>query len=49
MAGPVFEDNVQIACAQTAGVDFIVTRDPSGFAHSPLPVLAPTDVPSRLP
>ena len=38
-----FEDNVQIACAQLAGVDFIVTRDPSGFIGSPVPVVAPSD------
>src|SRR4051794_37523029 len=38
LAGPDFEDNLQITCAVQAGVDGIVTRDPRGFAHSPIPV-----------
>lgn len=36
-----FEDNVAIACAQQAGLDFIVTRDQDGFEHAPMRVLSP--------
>jgi predicted nucleic acid-binding protein len=36
-----FEDNLQISCAMTAQIDAIVTRDPSGFATSSIPVLTP--------
>jgi predicted nucleic acid-binding protein len=49
MAGPDFEDNLQIACALQAGADAIVSRDPRGFAHSPLPILTPADLVARLP
>jgi predicted nucleic acid-binding protein len=49
MAGPDFEDNLQIACAVQARLDAIVTRDPRGFAHSPLPVAAPADLAARFP
>jgi predicted nucleic acid-binding protein len=41
LSGPDFEDNLQIACAVQSGVDAIVTRDPRGFAGSPIPVLTP--------
>jgi predicted nucleic acid-binding protein len=40
-SGLDFEDDLQIACAVQAGVDAIVTRDPRGFAPSPIPVLTP--------
>jgi predicted nucleic acid-binding protein len=43
LSGPDFEDDLQIACAMRAGVDAIVTRDPRGFAASPVPVLSPAD------
>ena len=46
--GNDFEDNVQIACAVLNGLDAIVTRDPSGFAHSPVPVLTPQELLTRL-
>src|SRR5260370_528045 len=49
MTGADFEDNLQIACAVQAGVDGIVTRDPLGFAGSPLPVLSPTALVAQLP
>src|SRR5581483_12054432 len=42
--GPDFEDNIQIAVAQRAGVDAIVTRDPAGFAGSPVPILTPAQL-----
>ncbi len=49
MPGADFEDNLQIACAINSGMDLIVTRDPRGFAHSPLPVSTPADLVARLP
>jgi len=49
MPGSDFEDNLQIACAIHAGMDLILTRDPKGFAHSPLPVSTPADLVARLP
>lgn len=49
MPGSDFEDNLQIASAIHVGVDCIITRDPRGFAHSPLPVFTPTDLVARLP
>jgi len=39
--GSDLEDNIQIAAAIEAGVDAIVTRDPGGFAASPLAILTP--------
>jgi hypothetical protein len=47
--GTDYEDNIQIAAATIAGVDFIVTRDRTGFTASPIPVLAPADLVARLP
>jgi predicted nucleic acid-binding protein len=44
LPGSDFEDNVQIAAAVASGLDAIVTRDPSGFAHSPLPVWSPAEL-----
>ena len=41
LTGTEFEDNVQIACAQTAGLDRIVTRNTADFAHSPIPIADP--------
>ncbi|MFN0019644.1 MAG: PIN domain-containing protein [Pirellulaceae bacterium] len=49
LAGPDFEDNLQIASAVQAGVDAIVTRDPRGFASSKVPALTPSDVAATLP
>lgn len=43
LAGADFEDDLQLACGLQAGVDAIVTRDPRGFAASPVPVLTPAD------
>jgi predicted nucleic acid-binding protein len=40
--GSDFEDNVQIACAVSYGIDAIITRDAKGFKDSPVPVLTPT-------
>ena len=48
LEGNDFEDNLQIACAMSLQLDFIVTRDSSGFTGSPLPVLTPQQLLSRL-
>lgn len=48
LPGSDFEDNVQVACAQVANLDCIVTRDPAGFHNSPIMVAAPSDVPTLL-
>jgi predicted nucleic acid-binding protein len=48
LPGNDFEDNVQIACAVIAGLDAIVTRDPKGFAGSPVLVLTPAELLARL-
>jgi predicted nucleic acid-binding protein len=44
MAGNDLEDNLSIACAVSAGLDAIVTRDPRGFAGSPVPVRSPAEL-----
>ena len=43
-----FEDNLQLACALQAGLDALVTRDPSGFTSSPIPVLSADELLQRL-
>ena len=48
LPGLDFEDNLQIASAVNAGADGIVTRDPGGFAGSPIPVLTPADLVASL-
>ncbi len=47
-AGTDFEDNIQIAAAVAAGLDAVVTRDPSGFSHCPVPILSPAQFLQRL-
>jgi predicted nucleic acid-binding protein len=44
LPGADFEDNVQIACAEFAGLDIIVTRNAADFRHASLPVVAPAAV-----
>lgn len=44
LVGNDFEDNVQIACAQAAGLDLIITRDVAGFRHSPNPAIEPAAI-----
>lgn len=44
LPGSDVEDNVQIACAQLAGLDLIVTRDAAGFRHAPIPTVEPAAV-----
>ncbi len=41
LSWPDFEDSVTASAARLAGCHFIVTRDPKGFRHSPIRVLAP--------
>ena len=48
LAGSDFEDNIHIAAAVTASLDAIVTRNPSDFSHSPLPVWVPAELLRRL-
>jgi predicted nucleic acid-binding protein len=48
LAGSDFEDDLQIACAVQVGVDAIVTRDPKGFAASPIPIVTPADLAASL-
>lgn len=45
LTGPDFEDNVQIAGAQMAALDFIVTRNPADFRDSPIPAVEPSSLP----
>lgn len=39
-----FEDAVQAACAEDAGVDFLVTRDRKGFRASAVTVVSPGEL-----
>lgn len=42
--GSDLEDNLQIAVAITDGLEAIVTRDQTGFRHSPVPALSPSEL-----
>lgn len=46
--GSDYEDNVLIAGAVAASLDAIITRDRTGFAHSPVPALSPAELLARL-
>lgn len=48
LTGEDFEDRLQAACAINAGMDAVVTRDPSGFTGAPIVVLSPRELISRL-
>lgn len=48
LPGNDVEDNVQIACAQSANLDLIVTRNTADFAHAPIPAIEPPDIVSYL-
>ena len=48
IGGRDLEDNLQITCATAAKLEAIVTRDPAGFAHSPIEVLTPAQLLQRL-
>lgn len=40
---PDFEDAIQLACAESCGADFIVTRDASGYRGSHIKALTPDE------
>jgi predicted nucleic acid-binding protein len=48
LTGSDFEDNVQIACAASAGLDMIVTRNVRDFQSAPMPALTPAELKARL-
>lgn len=48
MRGSDFEDNVQIACAQGAKLDAIVTRDEKGFKLAEMRVFTPSSLLAEL-
>ena len=43
-----YEDNLQLACALSAQLDAIVTRDPSGFDNSKVDVLTTSELLKKL-
>jgi predicted nucleic acid-binding protein len=43
-----FEDALQMAAAVRNGLTALVSRDPSGFSGSPVPVLSPAELVARL-
>ena len=49
LPGNDFEDNVQIACAQAANLDLIVTRNTDDFVHAPIPAIEPLAITNYLP
>jgi predicted nucleic acid-binding protein len=49
LAGNDIEDNLVQACATLARLDAIVTRDPKGFAGSPIPVVTPAELLAQIP
>ncbi len=49
LPGSDFEDNVQIVCAQAAGLDLIVTRNTPDFAHARMPAIEPPAIVRYLP
>lgn len=48
MAGPDFEDNLQIACAVIANLDAIITRNKDDFEGAPIPALSPSELLAQL-
>lgn len=48
LGSPDFEDSIQTASAARNGVSVIVTRDPAGFRGSPVEVLSPAQMVTRL-
>lgn len=44
-----FEDALQAASAQSCGATWILSRDPTGFDRSPVPVITPEDFLVRFP
>ena len=48
LPGNDFEDNILIAASVTAALDAIVTRNPTDFSHSSIPVWSPAELLKRL-
>lgn len=48
LAGPDFEDDVQIVSVQASGLNLIVTRNVADFVHGSIPALTPTEIVARL-
>jgi hypothetical protein len=48
LSGSDYKDNVQIACAESNGLDAIVTRNPRDFAESPVAVWSPAECLAQL-
>jgi len=46
--GNDLEDNLQMACAASVGLDALVTRDRAGFTSSAVEVVEPAELLSRL-
>jgi predicted nucleic acid-binding protein len=38
-----FEDGLQVECAKSFDANYIVTRDPSGYAGSSVPIISPDE------
>ena len=47
-SGTDFEDNILIAAAVLAALDAIITRNPSDYTHSPIPVWEPAELLKRI-
>lgn len=48
LPGGDFEDNVGMACAEAERLDYIITRDTTGFRNSPVVAIEPSAVSRRL-
>lgn len=44
-----YEDALQAAAAESAGADWLITRDPKGFLSCPIPVLSPDEFLTKFP
>ena len=47
-SGRDFEDNLQLACAVNIGAQYIITRDPAGFADASIPVVSSEEMANLL-
>ena len=48
LPGSDFEDNLQIACATSAALDGIITRDPKGFQTTTITIYTPEQALSQI-
>jgi predicted nucleic acid-binding protein len=48
LPGSDLEDNIQIAAAERANLETIVSKTPQDYTHSPLPVLTPQELVAKL-